>query len=306
MIGRAQIAQAASRIAPFVRRTPIIEVRYAERVLNLKLEYLQVSGTFKARGAFNRLLGTYAEARAAGVVAASGGNHGIALAYAARALEVAAHIFVPASTPAAKLDKLRALGAHVQLAGAHYADALAASERFIAETGAVRSHAYDQSETLAGQGSVALEWQQQCAELDTVLVAVGGGGLIGGIAAWFDNQVKVVAVEPINCPSLHSALAAGRPVDVAVSGIAADSLGARRVGELMFPIAQRAIAAAILVSDSAIVAAQRWLWDQLRIAAEPGGAAALAGLLSGAYQAAAEERVGVLICGANVDPASLG
>jgi threonine dehydratase len=218
---------------------------------------------------------------------------------------VVAHIFVPLSAPQAKLDKLRALGARVQVVGERYADALAASEQFIVRTGALRSHAYDQIETLAGQGTVALEWQQQTPDLDTVLIAVGGGGLIGGIAAWFDNQVKVVAVEPITCPTLHTALAAGRPVDIAVSGVAADSLGASRVGEVMFPIAQRAVASSVLVSDTAIVAAQHWLWDQLRIAAEPGGAAAMAALLSGAYRPGSGERVGVLICGANLDPASL-
>ena len=305
MFDRSHISQAAERIAPYLRITPVIDVREAGHLLNLKLESLQVSGTFKARGAFNRLLGANPDTLQAGVVAASGGNHGIAVAHAARSLGVVAHIFVPLRAPQAKLDKLRALGARVQVVGERYADALAASEQFIALTGALRSHAYDQIETLAGQGTIALEWQRQTPDLDTVLIAVGGGGLIGGIAAWFENKVKVVAVEPITCPTLHSALAAGRPVDTAVGGVAADSLGASRVGELMFPIAQRAVSSSVLVSDAAIVAAQHWLWDHLRIAAEPGGAAAMATLLSGAYQPGIDERVGVLICGANVDPASL-
>ncbi len=305
MFDRSQIPPAAGRIAGHVRKTPVIEVRLGAQSLNLKLEYLQVSGTFKARGAFNRLLGANAEQLRAGVVAASGGNHGIAVAYAARSLGVAAHIFVPSTSPQAKLDKLRTLGANLQIVGDQYADALAASERFIEQSGALSSHAYDQPETLAGQGTLAMEWQVQSPRLDTVLVAVGGGGLIGGIAAWYDNRVKVVAVESVDCPSLNRALAAGHPVNVSVGGIAADSLGARQVGQLMFPIARSSIAQSLLVSDDDIIQAQRWLWTELRIASEPGGATALAAVLSGAYRAAAGERVGVLICGANVDPSGL-
>ncbi len=305
LFDRSQIPLAADRISAHIRRTPVVDVHHANQLLNLKLECLQVSGTFKARGAFNRLLGASHQQLKAGVVAASGGNHGIAVAYAARTLGIAAHIFVPSTSPRAKLDKLRELGAHVQIIGDQYADALGASERFIEQTGALRSHAYDQPETLAGQGTVALEWQDQSPQLDTVLVAVGGGGLIGGIAAWFDNQVKVVAVESVGCPTLHRALAAGHPVEVSVGGVAADSLGARKVGELMFAVAQRSIGESILVSDAEIVDAQHWLWNQLRVAAEPGGAAAMAAIRSGRYQASAGERIGVLVCGANVDPASL-
>ena len=305
MFDRSQIPLAADRIAGHVRKTPVIEVRHRAQALNLKLECMQVSGTFKARGAFNRLLGAKSELLKAGVVAASGGYHGIAVAYAARSLGIAAHIFVPTTSSQAKLDKLRTLGANLQVIGNQYSEALAASEQFIAQSGALSSHAYDQAETLAGQGTLGLEWQVQSPQLDTVLVAVGGGGLIGGIAAWYDNRVKVVAVESFDCPSLNSALAAGQPVNVSVGGIAADSLGARQVGKLMFPIALSSIAQSLLVGDAEIIQAQRWLWNELRIASEPGGATALAAVLSGRYQAAAGERVGVLICGANVDPLDL-
>lgn len=299
----ALIAAAARRIAPYVRVTPCISVDWAGRSLELKLEYLQESGTFKARGAFNRLLS--APIPAAGVAAASGGNHGIAVALAARRLGVAAHIFVPQHTPQAKRDRLQSLGAVIHRGGEAYADALAACDAFRAATGALESHAYDHPATLAGQGTVAREWQSQRPDLDTVLVATGGGGLVGGMAAWYQGQVKVVAVESEGCPTLHHALAAGKPVDVAVSGIAADSLGARRIGALMLPVAQRHIAASVLVPDTAIVQAQHTLWALARVAAEPGGAAAFAALLCGAYRPQPDERVGVLVCGANVDPATL-
>lgn len=300
----ARINAAARRIRDRVRVTPCLEVALDARPICLKLEYLQVSGTFKARGAFNRLLS--ATAPAAGVAAASGGNHGIAVAYAARQLGVAAHIFVPEPTPAAKRDRLSALGATVHRGGAAYADALAACDAFRQRTGALESHAYDALETLAGQGTVAREWQGQAPDLDTVLVAVGGGGLVGGMAAWYQGQVKIVAVESEGCATLHQALAAGQPVDIEVSGLAADALGARRIGSLMFPIARRHIARSVLVTDAAIRSAQRQLWQLARIPAEPGGAAAFAALTSGAYRPDEGERVGVLVCGANVDPATLG
>lgn len=304
----AEIGAAGRRIQPYVRRTPVITVDCDGTSAELKLEFLQVSGTFKARGAFNRLLAAREQGGslpAAGIVAASGGNHGIAVAHAARALGVSANIFVPETAPEAKVAKLRALGAVVHAIGAQYAEAYAASEEFAIRTKALRSHAYDQFETLAGAGTVALEWVEQSPKLDTVLVAVGGGGLIGGIAAFYRSTVRVVAVESEGCPTLNRALAAGRPVDIEVGGLAADSLGARRVGSWMFPIAQAHVAQAVLVSDAAIAAAQRWAWSSLRIASEPGGAAALAALLSGAYVPADGERVGVLMCGANVDPATL-
>ena len=302
-ITRADIRRAWTRIASHVRVTPCIDVSAGGHSLTLKLECLQVSGTFKARGAFNRLLAN--PIPGAGVVAASGGNHGIAIAHAARTLGVAASIFVPSVSAPAKRARLAALGAQVRVAGEQYADALAAAERFAADTGALTSHAYDQADTLCGQGTVALEWERQAPELDTVLVAVGGGGLIGGMAAWYQGAVRVVAVESEGCPTLHRALAAGRIVDVEVGGLAADSLGARRVGELMFPIARRWIEHSVLVEDDAIRAAQQRLWADVRVAAEPGGATALAAVLSGAYRPAPGERVGVLVCGANLDPAAL-
>jgi threonine dehydratase len=310
----AAIEAAAARIAPFVRVTPTMDAELDGHRLHLKLECLQVGGTFKARGAFARLLGAREAARRAGrpppgrVVAASGGNHGIAVALAARRLGLVADVFVPRTSPAAKQDRLRALGATVHAEGDEYAQALAASGAFAARTGALVSHAYDQHDTLAGQGTLAREWHRQSPGLDTVLVAVGGGGLIGGIAAWFETQAhtglpvpRVVAVESEGCPTLHAALAAGRIVEIEPRGIAADSLGARRVGELMFPIAQRRIRDTVLVPDAAIAAAQAALWRQLRLATEPGGAAAYAAIACGAWRPADGERVGVLVCGANVD-----
>ena len=304
---RALIPLAAQRIASHVRQTPLLDCVVNGINCQFKLEFLQISGTFKARGAFNCLLSGSPEQHQRGVVAASGGNHGIAVAYAAKALGLAAHIFVPQTVAQAKRDRLQALAATIHPIGEQYAQALQASEQFAQRQQMQVAHAYDQIETVAGQGTVAAEWETQWRQNrpDTVLVAVGGGGLIGGIAAWFDNRVKVVAVEPVSCPSLHQALQAGQPVDVAVGGIAADSLGAKQVGTLMFPIAQRAVANAVLVSDDAIRAAQQYLWRELRIATEPGGATALAALLSRAYVPAAGERIGVLLCGANVDPASL-
>ena len=242
------------------------------------------------------------------MVAASGGNHGIAVALAAGRLGMAADIFVPSTSPAAKLDRLRALGAIVHAQGNEYSEALAASQSFAEQEGALVSHAYDQFDTLTGQGTLAREWLRQSPHLDVVLVAVGGGGLIGGIAAWFAAQAsagrrvpRLIAVESEGCPTLNAALAAGRIVEIQPSGLAADSLGARRVGELMFPFAQRQVTQSVLVSDTAISAAQALLWRQMRIAAEPGGAAALAALVGGAFTPAPDERVGVLVCGANVD-----
>jgi threonine dehydratase len=300
---RDDIRAAARRIAPWVRTTPCLDLIACERSLCLKLEYLQASGTFKARGAFNRLLS--GPIPPAGVVAASGGNHGIAVAHAARALGVRATVFVPQSTPAAKQARLRGLGAEVHLAGRAYSDAYAASQRHAADTGALTSHAYDHPDTVCGQATVGLEWQAQRPGLDTMLVAVGGGGLIAGIAAWFRGDTRVIAVESAGCPTLNAALDAGRIVDVEVGGLAADSLGAKRLGTIAFEVARRWVAGSVLVDDDAIARAQRWLWDEARIPAEPGGATAMAALLSGAYRPGAGERVGVLVCGANVDPATL-
>ncbi len=265
--------------------------------VTLKLELFQHSGSFKARGAFTNLLTR--DIPRTGVVAASGGNHGAAVAYAARKLGIPAKIFVPTITSAAKLARLREYGAELCVTGERYADALAASEKWASESGALPVHAYDQIETLAGQGTVALELEQQMPELNTVLVAVGGGGLIGGIAAWYQGRVKVVGVEPFASPTLYKALEAGRPVDAEAGGIAADSLAPRRVGELMFPIAQRFVDHVALVTDEEIQSAQRMLWNAVRIASEPGGAAAFAALLATRYQPEPGERVGVILCGGN-------
>ncbi len=303
---RDTIAAAHALIRRDIRRTPLLHLPAGVfgPALCLKLEQLQVTGSFKARGAFNRLRRAGGLSR--GVVAASGGNHGIAAAHAAAALGAQADIFVPEISAAAKRARIAATGARLHVGGATYADALAASEAHAAATGAVVVHAYDQPEVLAGQGSVALEWEEDAPGLTHLLVAVGGGGLIGGIAAWHAGRgTQVIAVEPETSRALHAALAAGRPVDVTVAGIAADSLGARRVGGLMFDIAARHVAASVLVPDDAIREAQRRLWTETQMVAEPGGAAALAALLCGAWTAPADARVGVLVCGANCDPGSV-
>jgi threonine dehydratase len=302
-ISRKNIAQVHEIIQSRIRRTPLIETDGADfglpgGRLSFKLELLQHSGSFKARGAFTNLL--IREVPRAGVVAASGGNHGVAVAYAAKQLGIAAKIFVPTVTSPAKLARLEEYGADVTIVGERYADALAASMRWRAENGAMAIHAYDQIETLLGQGTVALELEAQLPETETLLVAVGGGGLIGGIAGWYGGRVKIVGVEPSASPTLFRALEAGRPVDTEAGGIAADSLAPRRVGELMFPIAQQFVERVVLVSDEAILNAQAALWRVLRVAAEPGGAAAFAALLSGVYVPGPGERVSVVVCGGNV------
>src|SRR6266850_4292679 len=309
MITQDDIRAAYSRIQPHVRRTPVIRADSGDfgvpldRPLALKLEFLQHTGTFKPRGAFNNLLSRAVPA--AGVAAASGGNHGAAVAYAAQRLGHKATIFVPDVSSPVKIARIKSYGADTRVGGARYADALEACEAFIAQSGALSVHAYDAAETIAGQGSVGLEWQEDAGDLDTVLVAVGGGGLIAGIAAWYGRGVKVVGVEPEGSRALHASLEAGRPVDVTVESIAADSLGARNTGQLVYDIARRNVDHVALVPDDAIIAAQRLLWDRLRIAAEPGGAAALAALAAGRYVPRADEKVGVLLCGANVDLAKL-
>ncbi len=308
MIGRADIEAAAACLAGHARVTPVLDVQAQDlgltgAPLTLKLEHLQRSGSFKMRGAFNRLLSH--PVPASGVIAASGGNHGAAVAYAARALGHPAEVFVPEISSAAKVARLRAYGAHVTVTGASYAEALVAAELRAVDTGALFAYAYEHADTLAGQGTLARELEAQAPDLDTVLVAVGGGGLIGGVAAWYAGRARVIAVEPEGCPSLHAALAAGAPLDAPVGGVAADALGARRVGDLAFQVARAHVAASVLVPDDAIREAQRRLWDSARIAAEPGGATALAALLTGAYTPAPGERVGVIVCGANVDLGTL-
>jgi threonine dehydratase len=307
IISRSDIAVAARRIAGYVRHTPLLHVTAAELGLGfpvmLKLELLQHAGSFKPRGAFNRLLS--ASLPAAGVIAASGGNHGAAVAYAARALGASAEIFVPALTPRAKVARIASYGARVVQVGATYAEALAASRERQATTGALEVHAYDHPDVLAGQGTVGREFEHDAPDLTHILVATGGGGLIGGIAAWYAGAANIISVEPEGCPALHDALKAGRPVEAPVGGLAADSLGARQVGGLMFGIAQEHVAGAVLVPDAAIAAAQRLIWDRLRLVAEPGGATALAALLCGAFEPPPDARVGVLVCGANTDPAKV-
>ncbi len=307
MITRAEIEAAAARIAPHVRHTPLLSLPGCALGIPcdvvLKLEQTQVSGTFKARGAFNALLSRPPGADT--VIAASGGNHGAAVAFAAAALGMRAEIFVPLISSPAKVALIRAAGAEVVQGGATYAEALAASEARRAATGAIAVHAYDQPETLAGQGTTAREFSADAPEVTHALVAVGGGGLIGGMAAWWRGAVTMIGVEPDGCPALNHALAAGAPVDAPVGGLAADSLGARRVGGLMFGVARHHVAASVLVPDEAIREAQRRLWSAARIVAEPGGAAALGALVCGAWTPPAGARVGVLVCGGNCDPGSV-
>lgn len=303
------IREAASRIGGRIRRTPIWRLDPAEHGLHdvrvtLKLEFMQVTGSFKPRGAFNTLL-TAEEWPDAGVIAASGGNHGLAVAHAAKTLGLAAEIFVPESTPETKRKRILATGATLTVGGATYDEARAASEARAAETGALMVHAYDQDPVLAGQGTVALEFEQQEPDLTHVLVAVGGGGLYGGVASWFGDTVEVIPVEPDQCPTLMMAMMMGQPVPVPVGGVAADSLGAKVIGERAFAVAQRYGGQVVTVGDEAIRSGQRKLWDMLRLVAEPGGATALAALVTGAWRPPPGSHVGVIVCGANCDPGTV-
>jgi threonine dehydratase len=307
-ISHHEIQAAEHLIRPHIRRTPILELQGAEfglpsNKIVLKLELFQHAGSFKTRGAFLNLL-TH-QVPKVGVVAASGGNHGVAVAFAAMRLRKPAMIFVPSVASKAKVDSIRRYGAELVIAGDRYAESLEASEAWTARSGALPIHAYDGNETLLGQGTLGMELEQQDPKLDSLLIAVGGGGLIGGVAAWYQNRVKVIAVEPIAAPTLQLALNAGRPVDAPAGGIAADSLAPRRVGQRMFPIAQKYVHSSILVSDEEIVAAQKLLWETVRIVAEPGGAAAFAALLSGRYKPEEGERVGVIVCGGNTEKVDL-
>src|SRR5258707_2944658 len=306
MISRTEIQDAGRRIAAHIRRTPVIALEEKafgiDAKIFFKLECLQHTGSFKPRGAFNCILTSTVPP--AGVIAASGGNHGAAVAYAAQKLGHRAEIFVPAITPPSKVHRLRQDGAAVTVTGSNFAEALAASDERAAQTGAVPIHAYDDQRVLAGQGTLGMELEEQVRGLDSVLIAVGGGGLIGGVASWYQERVRVIGVEPERAPTLHKSLAAGQVVEVETGGVAADSLGARRVGELMFPIAQKFVTKSLLVSDEQIIEAQRALWQQLRLIAEPGGATAFAALLSGVYKPRPGERVGVVLCGSNADLSS--
>jgi threonine dehydratase len=322
VISRDDIRGTYETIRPYIRRTPVIQADLSELdadsgvsgfsgvfgsalpVATLKLEQLQCAGSFKARGAFANLL--LREVPAAGVVAASGGNHGVAVAYAAHRRGVPAKIFVPTVSAPAKVERIRALGADLVVTGERYADALAAAQDWVASSGAMEVHAFDQRETLLGQGTVALELAGQAGDLDTVLVPVGGGGLIAGIASYFAGAVKVIGVEPDGAPTLSYARAQGRPADAPAGSVAADALAPRRVGELVFPVTQAYVEDVVLVDDTSILAAQQALWRALRIAAEPAASVGIAALLAGAYKPAPGERVAVVISGANMAPSQLG
>jgi threonine dehydratase len=302
MVDRAAIAAMHPLIKPYIRRTPVAEIDGADfglsgHPLRLKLEFQQHSGSFKARGAFTNLLTR--KVPQAGVIAASGGNHGAAVAYAAMKLGVPARIFLPSISSPAKIRRIESYGADLVVGGERYADALASSEAWVRESGALAVHAFDQDETLLGQGTLALELEEQAPDIDTLLVSVGGGGLIGGIAAWYAGRIRVVGVEPELAPTLTRALEAGHPVDAEAGGIAADSLAPKRVGERGFAIAGRHVAETVLVADEAIRQAQERLWEVMRIVVEPGGAAGVAALISGRYSPHAGERVGVVLCGGN-------
>ncbi len=302
LISQAAIAATYAVIKSHIRETPVVTVPAGDfglvgEPLTFKLEFMQHTGSFKARGAFSNLM-TRAVPKA-GVTAASGGNHGAAVAFAARELAHKARIFVPTIASPAKIDRIRNYGAELVVVGDRFNETLAALDAHARESGALKVHAFEQVETMLGQGTVGLELESQSPDIDTLLVATGGGGLIGGIAAWYQGRVKIVSVEPELAPTLHDALKAGKPVDAPTGGIAADSLAPQRVGQLMFPIAQKHIAEAILVEDDAIAEAQKKIWDVLRVVVEPGGAAAMASLLSGRYVPKKGERVAVLLCGAN-------
>lgn len=307
MLTQKYILSAHSRIQKYVRRTPVLDLPagdlLSDNQIVLKLEHLQHTASFKARGAFNAMLAQ--DVPDSGVIAASGGNHGAAVAYAANILGHRAEIFVPEIIGPAKLARLKSYGATLHVGGRDFADALAACQARQQETGAILLHAYDQAEILAGQGTVATEFEDQAPNLDTVFVAVGGGGLIGGIASWYHGRIRVIAVESTGTPTLYTARQKGEPAEVTVSGLAADALGARRIGELGFAAAQAYVDQCLLVSDDQIKEAQQRMWDQFRLILEPGGATAIAALTSGAYKPAKGERVGVVLCGGNTDPSTV-
>lgn len=304
MVSRAEIEASAQRIAPHVRRTPVLDLGSAmspDFNLALKLEHLQVTGSFKARGAFSVL--TDVAVPEPGVVAASGGNFGIAVAHAASRLGHRATIFVPETSPSEKIDRIAANGADVRVVPGYYDQARNEAEKFADESGAFQAHAFDQHEVVSGQGTLGRELEQTH-PCDVVLAAVGGGGLIAGIASWFGETTQIVAVEPENCPSFHAALAAGGPVDVDVSGVAASSLGARSIGAHTWQV-RGWIDESALVTDDAIVAAQQWLWSTARLAVEPASATGIAALQTGAFSPDEGTRVVVVLSGGNVDPGTV-
>ena len=265
--------------------------------LIFKLEFMQYSGAYKARGAFANLL--LRKTPAVGIAAASGGNHGAAAAFAAMTLGVPATVFVPEISSPAKIARIRNYGAKLVITGKIYDDALTASEAFLKDSGAMSVHAFDSIETMLGAGTLALELDEAAPDLDIILASVGGGGLAGGLCGWYAGENEIIGVEPERAPTLYAALKAGRPVDVDVSGVAADSLGASRMGASNFPVVARHVRRSVLVSDADIVAAQKALWEKLRIVAEPGAAAALAPLLTGAVKPKRGASIGVILCGGN-------
>jgi threonine dehydratase len=308
-LSQSAVIAAAQATRGYVRQTPVITLGPDELSLpcgpvTFKLELLQHSGSFKVRGAFTHL--ALRSVPSAGVVAASGGNHGAAVAFAARRFSVPAKIFVPRISSPAKIERIRSYGADLVIVGDSYADALQASEEWARTTDALTIHAFDQLETILGQATLGLELEEQAPGVDTLLVPVGGGGLIAGLATWYGRRVRLVGVEPTGAPTLTRAMAAGRPVDADVGGLAADSLGARRVGEHVFRILRPCLSSVVLVRDEDIRTAQRSLWELLRIVAEPGGAAALAALLSGAYRPEPAERLAVIVSGGNTNAGHLG
>lgn len=305
--GRADVEAARERIAPYVRRTPVLFLGAGafglSGRLTLKLELMQHTGSFKPRGAFSKMLAS--EVPGAGVIAASGGNFGLAVAHAAHTLGHRAEVFVPSTSPRVKAERIASFGAQVRIVEGYYDEALAESRGRAAETGALEMHAFDQPEVVAGQGTIGAELSEQVPDADTVLVAIGGGGLIGGIAAWFSGDVRVVGVEPESTRCMSAALEAGDPVDVSVSGYAADSLGARRAGAIAYAVVAEHVERVVLITDDAIRDAQRRLWEGVRVFAEPGGAASVAALLSGSYVPEPNEHVVALVCGANGDLAAI-
>ncbi len=303
-VGPVDVGLARERVRERVRLTPVIDVVVDGRRLTLKLELLQHTGSFKPRGAFNRVLGAEAIPDA-GIIAASGGNHALAVAHVARELGIRAEVFVPEVSPRVKVDAIAALGATVRVGGALYHDALVASQRRASETGALQIHAYDHPLTVAGQGTMAAEISEQVPGASEVLIAVGGGGLISGAVAWFSEGVTVLAIEPEGSPAYNRALAAGEPVDVEIASIASDSLGARSIGGVPWSVLEKRPPRSLLVSDDAIRVAQRWLWRHLKLVVEPGGAAAFAAVLDGVHTPSVDGSTVVVVCGANTDPASV-
>ncbi|MEJ6707672.1 MAG: threonine/serine dehydratase [Amylibacter sp.] len=303
---KSEISAAAARIKGHAVRTPVLNFEGfgLDRPIEMKLEQMQRTGSFKARGAFNTLLSN--DVPASGLVAASGGNHGAAVAYAAQKLGHKAKIFVPKLAGPAKIALIKRCGADLSVVEGEYANAFVAAQEYERETGAMQVHAFDAIPTVAGQGTLTREWEEQGLEADTILIAVGGGGLIAGAMAWLEKNRKVVAVEPERAPTLHAALREKQPIDVEVGGVAANALGARKAGQICYDLAVKTQIESVTVTDAAITKAQVALWQEARQLVEPAGATALAALMSGAYKPQKDERVAVLVCGGNLSDDPFG